>query len=705
MKRRADARRRRAIEVSDIYDDDLTTAEDQSVFDVPEASEPVRRLYELAQEPGDISHLLDATTLAQLGSRVVEDYDLDKASRKDWEDRANRALDRAAQEKMEAKTYPWDSASNISYPMLTTAALQFAARAYPAIIKNDEAVQVKVFGTPPEGPAPDVQAAAAQGDPRAEQLIMGARAATARHTAKKDRAKRVGDYLNYKIFYELTDWEGDTDSLLHQVPIVGLGYRKVWRDDDVGMCRAAYVSAMRLVVNQDARTLETAPRITEEIPDVYPYQITGRIRSGVYRDVVLPAMAEDDQAPRLLLEQHRMHDLDGDGLEEPYVVTVDRETRQVLRIEAAFTTDGVKMGGEEGSERVVGFHRWMPYTKYEFLPDLKGRFHSIGFGHLLDQLTEVVNTSINQMIDAGHAQVAGGGFISGGMRLQSAGKTTTLRFRPGEYKVVNVPPGQISGSIYERPFPAPSPVLFQILDLMLGAARDITSTKDVLTGEANSTAPVGTTLALIEQGLQVFSSIYKRIYRGLKHEFVALYELTALYGDANDYIEVLDDPAADFAADFAQQGKDILPISDPSVSTKMQAMGKAQLIMQMMGKGGNDRAILKRALEAFEIDDPEELLPPPATAPEPGPDVIAKAKRDLASAKKDDATAEKTKVETVEIIARNTYGAEPGRFSDMGGQPSDPMGDVGGEQGVGGPEGGMDEPFMGSGPVRPAYPM
>ncbi|RAK52122.1 hypothetical protein [Phenylobacterium deserti] len=660
--------------------------EDNLFAEEPATADPLAKLYEIAKTQGDISHLLDSTQLANLGARVVEDYELDDRSRASWKTKAQRALDRAAQEEEQIKNYPWDNASNVSYPLLTVAALQFAARAYPAIIKNDEAVKVKVFGTPPESAPPEVQQAASQGDRRAQMAVQAATEALQKRQAKIARAKRVGDYMNYKLFYEIEDWEGDTDVLLHQLPIIGLGYRKEWHDLDSGRCNAAYVSAMRLVVNQDVKNLKTAPRVTEEIPDVYPYQIEGRIRAGRYRQVSLPATAEDDQAPRMLLEQHRMHDLDGDGLEEPYVVTVDKETRQVLRIEAAYTLEGARMGGVEGEERVVGFDRWMPYTKYEFLPDLKGRFHSIGFGHLLDQLTEVVNTSINQMIDAGHAAIAGGGFIASSLRLQGGpGKTNTIRFRPNEYKTVTVA-GSIRDAIYERNVPQPSPVMFQVLDLMLGAAKDITSTKDVLTGEANSTAPVGTTLALIEQGLQVFSSIYKRVYRGLKAEFIMLYHLIGAYGDPNDYLEVLDDPEADFAADFSGEGKDVLPVSDPSVATKMQAMGKAQLLMGLIGKGGNDRAIMKRAFEAFEIDDPEELLPVPMP---PNPAVEAKAQRDQAAAEKDVAAGRKLTAEAAEIVARNTAGANPRGVPGMAGPSPDEMGLGGAPEALGGPEGGM----------------
>lgn len=648
---------------------------------------------EVVAPTGGIASKLDSTILADLGSRVVEDYERDRASRAEWEDKARRALDRAAQEDVQAKDYPWQGASNVNYPMLTVAALQFQARAYPAIVKNDEAVQVKVFGAPVD-PDPQVLQMAmqqpqspeqAQAVQQAQMALAEVQEARARRRSKQRRAERVSTYLNYKLFYEIEGWESDTDSLLLQLPIVGCGFRKTWYAE--AGCRSVYVPAMRLIVNQDARNLETAPRVTEEIPDVYPYQVRQRIASGLYRDVDLVATGDDDQAPRLLLEQYRLDDLDGDGLEEPYVVTVDKETQEVLRIELGGWPTG------------AGFERFMPYTKYEFLPDPKGRFYSIGFGHLLDQITDVVNTSINQLVDAGHAQIAGGGFIAAGVRLQGNGQTNVLRFRPAEYKLVNVAPGQLQGSIYERTFPGPSPVAFQMLDLMLGAVKDITSTSDVITGDAPSTAPVGTTLALIEQGLQVFTAIYKRIYRALKGEFRDLYDTVGRYGDPAEYLEVVDDPEADFAADFSPEGRDILPVSDPSVATRMQAMAKAQILLSMTGRGLNDREIYLRAFRSFDIDDPEDLVPP--AAPPPGAEEAAmqaqaRAQREQAGAVKDMAMAEKYAAEAEGKRIENGY-ADFGGVRGLALAPFDPMGAGGDAPGLGGPEIGVVGPFVAGG--------
>jgi chaperonin GroES len=480
--------------------------------------------------------------------------------------------------------------------------------------------------------------------------------------------------------------------------VVGCAFRKTWWDAPRSKPCSALVSPLRLVVSAQAKSLQTAPRVTEEIPDVYPYQITARVRSGFYRDVDLPATGEDDQAPRMLLEQHRLDDLDGDGFEEPYVVTVDKETRQVLRLESAYSPEQVKMNAE--TDEVVEIDRFVPYTKYSFLPDPEGGFYDIGFGHLLEPLTAVIDTTINQMLDAGHAQVAGGGFIASGLRLQGSGQSGALKWRPGEYKTVNASGQDLRNAIYERTFPAPSPILFQLLDLMLGAAKDIASIKDVITGDAPTTAPVGTTQAMIEQGLQVFTAIYKRVYRALREEFRRFYGCVSAYGDPQDYLEVVDDPEADFDRDFNLSDKDICPVSDPSVATKLQAMGKAQLLLGFTGRGLNDPEIYKRAFRAFDIEDPDELIPPAPSGPPPNA---------VADVEKTESETVLNRAKTLQIIgetaaARVTHDANLGGVSGLGGSPADAMGPVGLPEGLAGPEGGVGPAVMGGGGFGPGAP-
>lgn len=616
--------------------------------EVPEAE----RLALIAGTAGDISPLLTEDQLTHIGQECIADYERDENDRGDWKETVERAFKLAAQEKLAEKKFPWPGASNVNFPLLTTAALQFAARAYPAIVKGDEAVSIKVVGQDRGRPmmGPDGQPMALiNGQPVAASQVM-AMVAEAAQTgqqppepqvawqvppgAKSARAERVRDYMNTVLFYRMQGWEEDTDALLHQLPIAGSAFRKVWVNSD-GSQRSALVPALKLVAPMSAKDCYSAPRLTEIMEDQALNDIISGQRSGFYRDVTLTTDGEDDQAPRKLLEQHCLIDLDEDGYAEPYIVTLDHASSQVLRIEPSFGPEDVQMNAK-GEVASIGRRHF--YVKYDFFPSLEGKFYGTGLGHLLEQIGGVVNRAVNQMIDAGTAQVAGGGFIGSGVNLQGAGKrSSVMYFSPGEYKTVTGATGQqIAQAIYERTFPGPSAVMFQVLELMLGAARDISSVKDVLTGDASNNGQVGTTLALIEQGLQVFTAIYKRIYRSLKVEFGMLFSNIAQYATqetAQDYATVLDDEAADFAADFNAQDMDIRPVSDPSSVTKMQKMARAQFLMGFVAAPGvNPQAIYKRAWEAADVDDIDELLMPPAPPPQPNPMEMAKAARDEAGA-------------------------------------------------------------------------
>lgn len=619
-------------------------------------------LLRFAEADGDISPFLSDEQLALLGQEVCENYERDLASRADWQKVAEKGLRDIATAEAGAKDYPWPGASNVHYPLLAHAAMQFNARAYPAIVKGDEAIMVKVVGAdngmPRQGPdgQPMMQV---QGAPVA-MTPQGPYVMTERGPfplppgmqpepvwqrppgAKAKRAGRVRDYMNTVLFYRMDDWEGETDTLIFQLSVVGCGFRKSWCDGSKH--HASFVPALNLVVDNDARTLGEAPQITERIEGVYPHHIRRDIATGRYRHMHID---KDDRAARLLLEQQCYYDLDDDGLAEPYIVTVDHKERFVLRVVPDFGPGDVKLAGD----RVAYIERREFYTKYEFLPHPEGKFYNIGLAHLLDQYGEVVNTIVNQMIDANHAATAGGGFVASGLRIQGQGQASSLRWRPGEYKTVGVSGAVLKDGIVERTFPQVSPVMFNLLDLVLGAAKDIASIKDVLSGDAKNTGQVGTTLALIEQGLQVFTAIYKRVYRGLRHEFGMLYDNMCRYASdetARAYRELLDSPEADYAADFNGADMDIRPVSDPSAVTQMQRMGRAQFLLgtaeTLAAVGGDVREALRRVYDAANIEDIDKLLPPPQ--PNPMEEQAVQVKMAGEAAK-----IEETKAKTMKLVS------------------------------------------------------
>jgi chaperonin GroES len=627
------------------------------------------KLMALASTTGNFAAALDPQDLARIGAECVEGYERDKKDRSEWETIARTALESAKQKKKSGpKNSPWKDAANIRFPLLTPAVLQFWARMLPAVIKGDEAILCKVIGqdngrpvmmqdpstgqmmpVPMMAPGPDGQPAPVMGPDGQPQPMWQVQPG-----AKAKKARRVSEYLNTVLFYRMEDWEADTSSLLMQLPTVGCVFRKYWYDAQCGEQRSAMVSALRIFLPKGARSEATTPRLTEEVPDVYPHEISESIRSGQYLDVDLYGRPKEgepskptpgDDGPRLLLEQHRLIDLDEDGFEEPYIVTVDHETMRVLRIEANYGPDDVKLND---AGEVMSIKRGRFYVKHGLFPDPEGGYYDLGLGHLLDQCGAVVDTAMNQLLDAGTAQTAGGGFIGSGVRLQARGGGSVVRMEPGVYKTVDVPGNELRAAIVERTLPNVSPVTFQVLDLILGVARDISGAKDVITGEASNNGQVGTTLALIEQGLQVFNATAKCIFRSLKEEYTLLKDNIRKYGGdaaAQDYLEVLDDPDADFEADFNTRDMDIRPVSDPSSVTRMQKMAKGQFVMstieQLMQVGGDPREALRRAYEAADIEDIDKLLPP-RQPQQPNPVEVARAEKDMSTANLNNSKAKST---------------------------------------------------------------
>lgn len=682
------------------YDDNVrqplahitTIGGDDTGEDAPPPAEPeaIKRLHEFATTQGDISSLLSDDELTRLGADAVREWNDDNASRSEWMDMAKEALDDAAQEKQAVKNTPWDGAANVRYPLMTVAANNFNARAGPAIIKNDEAVAVRVFGPKPQQappmppqlqqalqasqqPAPQAPGAppappAGPEDPKLvqalqayQQTLQQAQQATQAYAEKQARANRIKDWLNYCLFYEMPDWEGDLDALLSQIPIVGIGFKKVFSTFD-GL-RSEYVSALHFTVHQDTRSLETCPRMTHDF-EKYPYEIDTAQRSGVYRYVSLPDDASNPQAPRCVIEQYRMDDLDGDGMAEPYIVTVDVQTNTVLRVEPAFSAEDITVDGQQGI--VLDIKRWNPWVAFPFLPDPKGRFYAIGYGALLRPLVETIDTGINQLIDAGTAEIAGGGFIASGVRMQGTGQAGVVEFSPGEYVTVNVPPGQLQSSIWERTTPHPSAVMFELLQLMVSQAKDVASVQDVLTGDAPTTAPVGTTLAILDQALQPFSSLYKRVYRGLKSEYRLMYECERRWASPKTKALYEEITGGDFDSDFAGDGRDIQPIGDPTVVTRQQALARIQATQQLaespsgqaagMLQPGPAGERMKEALSTIGVADPERYLAPP----QPNQLAMAQTAKEAAMAEQAKANAGKAaadagyaRARTVETLGKS----------------------------------------------------
>jgi chaperonin GroES len=541
----------------------------------------------------NVAEDLDEEELKKIGTKVYDGFDADIKSRAVWEKDLEKWTKLALQI-VDEKTYPWKGASNVKYPLLSTAAMQFSARAYPSLVPSDgSVVKCRVLGADPMG-------------------------------EKANRAARVGRHMSYQVIEEMQGWEEDMDRLLLVLPITGTAFKKSYFDSSKGTNCSKLVYPTDLVVNYWAKSLEDAERKTE-ILSMSQRIVKERQNEGIFRKVDLPDPTisfedqdkairqgfvhpeQDETTPYTMLEQHTYLDLDKDGYAEPYIVLIEKESKEVLRIVPRFWEEDVIMNEKE---QVVRINAIEYYTKFSFVPNPDGGFYDIGFGRLLGPINASADTLVNQLIDAGTLNNLQAGFIGKGLRI----KMGESSFTPGEWKAVNATGDDIKKQIFPLPTKEPSPVLMNLLQFLLQSGKELASVAEIFVGKMpGQNTPATTTMATIEQGMKVFTAVYKRIFRSLTKEYRKLYKLNQKYLDPQQYIDFLDEEIQQ--SDYAGPENDIIPAADPQATAAQEKMTKLQMLMQLLSLGTLDpMEVTKYALEAGEIPNAEQFQikqPPP----------------------------------------------------------------------------------------------
>lgn len=535
----------------------------------------------LLLESTNIAEKLDKEKLHKIGADAHEGFTADKQSRAEWEKQMEEWTKLATQVR-EDKTWPWPRASNVKYPILTTAAMQFAARAYPSLVPSDgKIVKSKVIGKDPDG-------------------------------QKSALADRVSMYMSYQLMHEMTGWEEGMDKLLIMLPVVGTVFKKTYWDSIKKVVASDVILPKNLVVNYWAKSLKEAERISQVI-EMSPRLLKERQMSGVFLDEDLGsaptpenaknAPANDETTPYTIIEQHTYLDLDDDDYPEPYIVTFHLESAKVLRITARFddTTMHYNADGKLAKIEPIEY-----FTKFGFIPNPDGSFYDLGFGVLLGPINESVNTLINQLIDAGTLNNLQSGFLGKGLKIR-LGET---KFQPGEWKAVNSLGDDLKKQIVPLPSKEPSNVLFQLMGSLITSGKELASVAEIFVGKMpGQNTPATTTMATIEQGMKVFTAVYKRIYRSLEEEFTKLFALNGTYLNPNTYQETLDVTVG--PDDFSAKQYKICPGADPTAVSQTEKLLKAQGLMEMLPLGILDPVkVGLRLLEAQEQPNYQELLNP-----------------------------------------------------------------------------------------------
>ena len=563
------------------------------------------KIEELLRSP-NIAEMMDDEELSSLGQVMMNDITLDLNSRIEWEERNERA-NKLALQVVEKKTFPWPGASNVKFPLITIAAMQYHSRAYPALISNNEVVKCKVYGKDDDG-------------------------------EMHKRADRISRHMTYQVMEEDEGWEENTDKTLLVQAISGTAIKKSYFDPVKGHNVSELVLPNDFVVNYYTKSIPESPRVSHRIllssNDLHERQVRGLfLKIDDEPPPTTPAQSmltnarEDAQGVRMptgdpdtpfeFFETHFWHDFDEDGYKEPYIAYIRRDTSKIYRIVARYFEDSIEYHNGE----IIRIKPEQYFTKYGFVPSPDGGFYDLGYGVLLGPTNDSVNTIVNQLIDAGTMSVTGGGFLGRGVKIKGG----DYSFKPHEWKRVDSTGDDLRANIFPLPIRDPNGVSFQLLQLLINYGERIAGATDMMTGVSpGQNTPAETSRNVVEQGMKVFNGIYKRTWRAMKEEFQKLYRLNQLYLPSEpvefEYNNELQFVLPD---DYSMDMKLVKPAADPNVVSDSQRQMQAQAVLQLAQSSGgfNMYEVQKRYLDALKVNAIDQILPDPKgpNAIKPGP--------------------------------------------------------------------------------------
>lgn len=555
---------------------------------------------DLGPDEGDfyrnLAEEMDAGELGAISSDLMEQYDANNDSRKEWQDTYSKGLELLGFN-YEERTEPFRGATGVTHPLLAEAATQFQAQAFNELL-------------PPGGPV--------------RSQVVGAST-----KEKEAQARRVKDFMNYYITNVMEEYTPEFDQMLFYLPLAGSTFKKVYYDETLGRAVSTFVPAENLVVPYETNSLETAPVITHVVPmtanDLRKKQV-----AGFYRDVpVSPAQETLSQVSEeinkiqgvnpsyvdydcTLLEFNVDLDLPGfedkdeegeeTGIKLPYIVTISEENGQILSIRRNYAED------DPANTKIEYF------VHYKFLPGLG--FYGLGLIHTIGGLSRTATAALRQLIDAGTLSNLPAGFKARGLRIQEDSEP----LQPGEFRDVDAPGGAIRDSLMPLPFKGPDPTLYNLLGFVVEAGRRFATITDMKVGDGNQNAPVGTTVALLEEGTRVMSAVHKRLHYAMKKEFKLLARVIHQFLPKEYPYSIGDGEQGVMAQDFDDR-VDVIPVSNPNIFSQAQRIALAQSQLQLAMQAPqlhNTHEAFRRMYDALGVSDVDNILKAPE-AEEPQP--------------------------------------------------------------------------------------
>jgi hypothetical protein len=564
---------------------------------------------------------IDEGELNRIASELITGVEDDIESRREWiEDRAKGI--KLLGLKIEVPNLqgstdgaPIEGMSKVRHPLLLEAVLRFQANARSEMLPTDGPVKIRN----------DSNNASLQQDQMANAL-------------QRD--------LNHYLTATASEYYPDTDRMLFMLGFGGTSFKKIYYCPLRNRPVSESVDADDLIVNNLATDLQNAKRITHRVM-MRPSTVKRLQILGVYRDIDLstPKEAELDSYKReknsqqgITAENMKPDDRDREiyecyceldiqgfehrfkgkmsGLEIPYRVTIDVSTRQILSIVRNYSEETKEL--PESKEHFV---------KYTFVPGMG--FYDIGLLHILGNTTNAITAAWRELLDAGMYNNFPGFLMADTGARQN---TNIFRVPPGGGALVKTNGMPITQAIMPLPYKEPSGALMNLVGQIADTGMRVGGVSEAAVGEGKQDAPVGTTLAMIEQATKVLNSVHKRMHSAQAREFQLLVD--CFKDNPESFWQRNNRPSYPWdekTFNAAIKDCDLVPQADPNTSSQAQRLMKIAALKQIAGMNPSlydPIAVDMAALQALGWSNPQQFMIPASSQSKPPPELI-KAMADM----------------------------------------------------------------------------
>lgn len=474
-------------------------------------------------------------------------------------------------------------ANKVVHPMLVEACVDFSAR-----------VMKELF--PPAGPV--------------KSKILGEK-----EKEKVERAERKAEFMNWQTTEQMPEFRGELEQLSTQLPLGGAQYMKYMWSPQHRRPQSEFIAIDDIYLPFAATNFYSAERKTH-VQYITEAEYKRRVKTGMYIDISLasPETPEFSKASQAndKIEGRKDTAYNEDGLRTvfevythlefdegvaPYILSIDKSTSQAV---------GLYRNWEETDE----FKNELDWiVEFPFVP-WRGAY-PIGLTHMIGGLSGAATGALRALLDSAHIQN-----VPTMLKLKGGPGGQTINIQPTE--VCEIEGGALVDDIRKLampvPFPGPSPTLFQLLGFLVDAGKGVVQTSFEKLSDQNPNAPVGTTMALIEQGMVVFSSIHSRLHSAMSRSFKILHRINSAYLTVEDIKAQsagLEISPADFDGPL-----DIVPVSDPAIFSEAQRFAQVQALMQrsaLMPQLYDQRKVEEMFLRNLKISEDDVLQPKPGS--------------------------------------------------------------------------------------------